>query len=116
MDGAALRQTLYTAQPDACETLAGYAVYATDATPEARPAAETLPERTLLKSRRDEAAVSGHTYSGLVRWGLPGRAGCAPQAVERITSDTTGNQVAAEQVQRLDQQSARPQVGVAASG
>jgi len=116
LDRAALRQTLYTAQPDACETLAGYEVYATDATPEARPAAETLPDRTLLKSRRDEAAVPGHKYSWLVRLVLPGRSWCAPQDVERITSDTTGNHVAAEQVKRLDHQSARPKVVVADSG
>ena len=116
LDRAALRQTLYTAQPDACQTLAGYEMYAADATPEARPAAETLPDRTPLKSRRDEPAVPGHKYSWLVRLVLPGRSWCAPQDVERITSDATGNQVAAEQVKRLDQHSPRPKVVVADSG
>jgi len=55
-----LGKVLYESQPADCETMAGYAVYAVDATPNPRPEAETLPDRSAgwqhAPQRRAQAA------------------------------------------------------------
>ena len=52
--------------PEESETIAGYRVYAVDATANEREAAETLPDRRVLKSSKDEPVRYGHKYSWLV--------------------------------------------------
>jgi hypothetical protein len=61
LDG--LPETLLSFQPGDSETIAGYEIYGLDATPNERPAAETLPERCSLKSQKDEPVRYGHKYS-----------------------------------------------------
>ena len=111
-----LGQVLYEAQPADCETMAGYAVYAVDATPNPRPEAETLPDRVLLKAAKDTPAVPGWKFSWLVRLVQRGTSWVAPQAVAQIPADSTANQVAGAQVVALDKQSSQPKVAVLDSG
>lgn len=116
VDGAELGQVLYETQPADCETLAGYEVYAVDATPNPRPEAETLPDRVLLKADKDTPAVPGWKFSWLVRLVQRGTSWVAPQDVQQIPRDSTANQVAGAQVGTLDKQSSRPKVAVLDSG
>lgn len=116
IDEVRLRGVLQAAQPAVSETLAGYEVYAVDATIEARPAAVTLADRTLLRHQEPEPSVPGHQYSWLVRLVLPGRSWVAPLDVRRIPSDGKSYQVARAQVQDLDQGNPRRKVIVADSG
>ena len=58
---------LVACQPVESETIAGYEVYSTDATPNERMAAETLPDRGALKAQQNEPVRYGHKYSWLVR-------------------------------------------------
>ena len=60
-----LLHTLVTFQPSDSELIAGYEVYALDATKNERPEAETLPACCSLKSQKDEPLVYGHK---LPRW------------------------------------------------
>lgn len=115
LDRVALAKALYAAQPSTSETLAGYEVYAVDTTPNERPAAETLPDRTLLKASQDEPKRMGHKYSWLARLVTRGTSWVAPQDVCRVKSDSTDNQTAIEQVKALDRRSPRPKVVVADS-
>jgi hypothetical protein len=107
-----LGKVLYESQPADCETMAGYEVYAVDATDNPRPEAETLPERVLLKSDKDTPAVPGWKFSWLVRLVQGGTSWVAPQDVQQIPADSTANQVAGAQVATLDQRSSRPKVVV----
>jgi hypothetical protein len=116
VDLAELGKVLYESQPADCETMAGYEVYAVDATPNPRPEAETLPERVLLKADKDTPAVPGWKFSWLVRLVQRETSWVAPQAVDRIPADSTANQVAGAQVAALDKQSSRPKVAVLDSG
>ena len=111
-----LGKVLYTSQPADCETLAGYEVYAVDATPNPRPTAETLPDRVLLKADKDTPAVPGWKFSWLVRLVQRDTSWVAPQTVEQIPADSTANQVAGAQVAALDKQSPQPKVAVLDSG
>ncbi len=111
----ALRTVLYQAVPSASATIAGYEVYALDVTPEPRPAAPTLKDRTPLKSNPQVPAVPGHKYSWLVRLLHLEHAWVAPMDVQRIASHTTSNQVAVTQVHALDTHSPHPKVVVADS-
>lgn len=115
LDRAALAKALYEAQPAASETLAGYEVYAVDTTPNERPAAETLADRTLLKASQEEPEHKGHKYSWLARLVMRETSWVAPQDVCRVKSDSTDNQTAVEQVKALDRRSLRPKVVVADS-
>jgi hypothetical protein len=115
-DQPQLERLLYDSVPSDSQTLAGYEVYAVDVTPQPRPAAATLADRTLLRGRDDEAAVPGHKHSLLVRLVQTGKSWVAPLALQRVASDSTGPQVAAEQVRQLHQQSAQPKAVVADSG
>lgn len=112
----ALARLLYASVPADSQTLAGYEVYAVDTSPQPRPAAATLADRTLLHGHDDEAAVPGHKYSLLVRLLRTGKSWVAPLALQRVASSTTGPVVAAEQVQVLHQQSAQPKAVVVDSG
>ncbi len=114
-EASALRQLLYEWQPAQSETIAGYEVYATDVTPNERPAAETLPERLRLKSKKNEPSRVGWKFSWLVRLVHPGTSWVAPWDVQRVRSDQTDNQTAAQQVQALDRCSPRLKVVVADS-
>lgn len=113
---AELGKALYAAQPADCAPMAGYEVYAVDATANPRPAAETLSGRMLLKSAKDAPAVPGWKFSWLVRLVQHDTAWGAPQAVEQIPMDSTANQVAGAQVVALDQQRTQPKVAVLDSG
>ncbi len=115
-DQPELERLLYESVPAASQLLAGYEVYAVDVTPQPRPAAETLADRTLLGGHDDEPIVPGHQHSLLVRLLQTGKSWVAPLALQRVASSTTGPAVAAEQVQALDQQSAQPKAVVADSG
>jgi hypothetical protein len=115
LDQDQLAHVLYEHQPGACETIAGYEVYAVDTTPEERPDAETLPERGLLKSDQHEPTRIGLKFSWLVRLVQRQTSWVAPQDVRRVTPNTTETRSAAEQVQTLDQHGDRPKVVVADS-
>ncbi|MCX6033036.1 MAG: transposase [Chloroflexi bacterium] len=115
VDVIELGKVLY-AQPADCATMAGYEVYAVDATDNPRPEAETLSGRMLLKSDKDAPAVPGWKFSWLVRLVQHGTSWVAPQAVEQIPVDSTANQVAGGQVVALDKQSMRPKGAVLDSG
>lgn len=107
-----LGKVLYEAQPADCETLAGYEVYAVDATPNPRPQAETLSDRVLLKADKDTPAVPGWKFSWLARLVQRGTSWVAPQSVEQIPAASSAHQVAGDQVAALDKQSRQPKVVV----
>jgi hypothetical protein len=88
--------------PADSESIAGYKVYAVDATAHEHEQAETLPDRSVLKSSQDEPLRYGHKYSWLVRLIHFGRSWTAPVDIERIDTEATDTQVAAVQVQELD--------------
>jgi hypothetical protein len=110
-----VRELLVACQPAESETLADYEVYAVDATPNERMAAETLPDRGVLKSQSNAPVRYGHKYSWLVRLVQSGTSWTAPTDVERIGTPSTDTQVAAEQVQRLARHNPRAKVIVADS-
>ena len=112
---AALRTIFYQYQPAEAKTLAGYEVYAVDCTPVPRPEADTLPDRIYLKSQQEQVAEIGEKFSWLVRLVKPGSSWVAPQDIERVASHLTDNEVAVQQVERLDKQSNRLKVVVADS-
>ena len=116
VDVTELGKVLYASQPADCATLAGYEVYAVDATDHPRPEAATLPDRVLLKSAKDNPAGPGWKFSWLVRLVQSGTSWVAPQAVAQIPVDSAANQVAGNQVVALDKQSSRPKVAVLDSG
>ena len=105
-----LRELLVACQPAESETLAGYEVYAVDATPNERMAAETLPDRGALKAQATEPVRYGHKYSWLVRLVKTGTSWTAPMDIARISGTTTDTKVAAEQVQALAERNPRPKV------
>jgi hypothetical protein len=101
--------------PADSETIAGYKVYATDATANEHEQAETLPDRGVLKSNQKEPMRYGHKYSWLVRLLNFGTSWAAPVDVERIATPSTDTQVAATQVIGLHQCDPEPKVVVADS-
>jgi hypothetical protein len=107
-----LHTLLYASQPDDCEQIAGYEVYGLDTTPDERPEADTLAERGLLKAQKHEPVRVGQKFSWLVRLVKRGTSWVAPWDVRRITSDSTDNQTAVQQIKELDQQSSRLKVVV----
>jgi len=92
------------------ETIAGYEVYALDATPNERMAAETLEDRGALKAQQKEPVRYGHKYSWLVRLVQSGTSWAAPQDIERIGTRSTDTKVAAVQVKSLVGRNERPKV------
>jgi hypothetical protein len=113
--GEALSQALYTHQPSESETVAGYAVYALDATDNARATAETAGERVWLKSNAEAVARPGYKFSWLVRLVGWRSSWVAPLDVQRVKPTSTDNVTAVEQVKRLDEMSERRKVVVADS-
>jgi hypothetical protein len=110
-----LLHTLITFQPSDSEQIAGYDVYALDATKDERPEAETLPERCSLKSQKDEPLVYGHKYSWLVRLVSRGTSWVAPQDTLRIDPELSDSQVGSQQVKQLAQRNRQSKVVVADS-
>lgn len=110
-----LSHTLFTSQPADCETIAGYTVYGLDVTKEARPEAETLPERVSLKSQKDEPVEYGHKYSWLVRLVRWGTSWVAPQDVLRVAPELSDSQVGSQQVKAVAQKDEAPKVVAADS-
>lgn len=110
-----LLNSLHQHQPPNSETIAGYAVYAVDSTPNERPAAETLEDRGSLKTQKDEPVRYGHKYSWLARLIHWGSSWVAPVDVQRVETTLTDNQVAVVQVQELDARNPQPKVVVADS-
>ena len=66
------RDLLVACQPGESETLAGYEVYAVDATPNERMAAETLAERGALKAHQTESDISMRGWYGWYKPALLG--------------------------------------------
>ena len=97
------------------ETIAGYKIYATDATANEHEQAETLPDRSVLKSNQKDPIRYGHKYSWLVRLLNFGTSWVAPVDIERIDTEMTDSQVAAFQVQELDVRDQEKKVVVADS-
>jgi len=102
MDIGEILSLLPQCVPEDSETIAGYKVYAVDATANEHEAAESLPDRSVLKSSKDEPLGYGHKYSWLVRLINLGSSWVAPVDVERISTEATDTKVAAVQVQELD--------------
>ena len=115
LDIARLHPLLHDAQPSESETIAGLRVYAVDTTPNERPAAETLPDRGLLKDQVDEPARIGFKFSWLARLVWQGTSWIAPWDVQRVPTTQTENQVARAQVETLAQSETTPSVIVADS-
>jgi hypothetical protein len=110
-----LAEVLYEHQPVERERIAGYEVYAVDATSNERAEAETAAERGYLKSDAKAAAKVGYKFSWLVRL-VGGRTSwVAPQDVQRIKPASSEGATAAEPVKALDQRSTQPKVVVADS-
>jgi len=110
-----LHQLLHDAQPSDAECVAGFRVYAVDTTPNERPAAETLPDRGLLKDQVDEPARIGFKFSWLARLVQRGTSWIAPWDVCRVPTNQTENQSARQQVAALAQIEKTPTVIVADS-
>jgi hypothetical protein len=110
-----LLQTLFAYQPSNSEQMAGYEVYALDCTPNEREEAETLEDRSSLKTQKDEPVRYGQKYSWLVRLIHWGTSWVAPVDVRRVETSLTDSQVASVQVRELDQRNPTPKVVVADS-
>jgi hypothetical protein len=115
MDIGEILSLLPDCMPDDSETIAGYKVYAVDATGNEHEQAETLPDRSVLKSSKDEPMRYGHKYSWLVRLINFGTSWVAPVDIERIDTEATDTKVAAVQVQELDVHDPQAKVIVADS-
>jgi len=101
--------------PEDSESIAGYKVYAVDATANEHEQAETMPDRSVLKSSKNKPMRYGHKYSWLVRLIHFGRSWTAPVDIERIDTEATDTKVAAVQVQELDVRDPESKVIVADS-
>lgn len=110
-----IRKALYQNQQKDAEKIAGYEVVAIDCTDEPHPEAETLADRTQSRKGRYAPKTVGHKYSWVARVVSWKPSWCMPQDIERVPSDKTDSQVAAEQVKRLDAQSSTPKAVVADS-
>ena len=115
MDIGEILSLLPDCVPEDSEMIAGYKVYAVDATPNEHEEAETLADRSVLKSSQAEPMRHGHKYSWLVRLIQCGTSWVAPVDIERISTETTDTKLAAVQVQELDLRDGQPKVIVADS-
>ena len=105
-----LKSLLNEKQSAEWETIAGYEVYALDATPNERMAAETLEDRGALKAQQKDPVRYGHKYSWLVRLVQTGTSWAAPMGIERISTKSTDSLVAAKQVEALAERNKNPKV------
>jgi hypothetical protein len=105
-----LRDLLVACQPADSERIADYEVYAIDATPNERMAAETLSDRGALKAQQKDPMRYGHKYSWLVRLVETGTSWAAPLDVQRISTKSTDTKLGAEQVQALARRNPRRKV------
>jgi hypothetical protein len=105
-----LKSLLNEKQSAEWETIAGYEVYALDATPNERMAAETLEDRGALKAQQKDPVRYGHKYSWLVRLVQTGTSWAAPLDIERISTKSTDTKVAANQVEALAGRNKHPKV------
>lgn len=112
IDEAKLHKVWYHQQPATSEKIGGYEVYGVDATPRPYPEAPTLPEGQYLKASAQAAVQIGHKYSWVARLVQWGTSWVAPVHIARISSTSTDNETAVEQVQALDAQSTQPKVVV----
>ena len=115
MDIGEILSLLPDCVPEDSETIAGYKVYAVDATPNEHEEAETLPDRSALKSSQSEPLRYGHKYSWVARLIHFGTSWAAPVDVERISTERTDTKLAAVQVQELDLRDPQAKVIVADS-
>ena len=115
MDIGEILSLLPNCVPEDSETIAGYHVYAVDATPNEHEEAETLPDRSVLKSNQSESMRYGHKYSWVARLIHFGTSWAAPVDVERISTESTDTKLAAVQVQELDLRDPQAKVIVADS-
>ena len=115
MDIGEILSLLPDCVPEDSETIAGYHVYAVDATPNEHEEAETLPDRSVLKSSQSQSMRYGHKYSWMVRLIRRGTSWGAPVDVERISTESTDTKLAAVQVQELDVRDKQAKVIVADS-
>jgi hypothetical protein len=115
MDIGEILSLLPHCMPEDSETIAGHKVYSVDATANEHKQAETLPDRSVLKSSKDEPMRYGHKYSWLVRLIHFGTSWVAPVDIERISTETTDTKVASVQVQELDLHDPQAKVIVADS-
>ena len=112
---ASLKDLLSNSQDENWEKIAGYEIHAIDATPNERMAADTLPDRGALKAQQKDPMRYGHKYSWLVRLVQSGTSWVAPEDIERVGTETTDTQLAAEQVKDLDERNKHPKVVTADS-
>lgn len=112
IEAEALAQALHDHQPPESETVAGYEVYAIDATDNERPSAETAAERGLLKHASQAVAREGYKFSWLVRLVGWRSSWVAPLDVQRIQPTSTDSVTAVAQVKCLDELSPRRKVVV----
>jgi len=110
-----LKDLLISSQDANWEKIAGYEIHAVDATPNERMAAETLPDRGVMKAQQKDAVRYGHKYSWLVRLVQSGSSWVAPEDIERISTETTATKLAAQQVKDLAERNRRPKVVTADS-
>jgi hypothetical protein len=115
MDIGEILSLLPDCVPEDSETIAGYKVYAVDATPNEHEEAETLPDRSVLKASQSEPLRYGHKYSWVVRLIHFGTSWAAPVDLERISTEMTDTKLAAVQVQELDLRDGQAKVMVADS-
>lgn len=115
MDMDEILSFLPASMPEGSETIVGYKVYAVDATANEHEQAETLRDRSVLKSSKKEPMRYGHKYSWLVRLIHFGGSWAAPVDIERINSESTDTKVAAVQVKELDVRDPEEKVIVADS-
>ena len=108
--GEDLKTVFSESQDTGWETIAGYEIHATDATPNERMAAETLEDRGALKAQQKEPVRYGHKYSWLVRLVQNDTSWVAPEDIKRIGTGTTDTKVAAQQVEGLALRNKRPKV------
>jgi hypothetical protein len=101
VDPELARQLLAEAEPAEAMTIAGCAVYAVDTTPDLRPQAETLEDRSPVYSTSRKKALPGHQSSWLGRIVSKSPAWFAPREVERVATRSTPAATAASQVLRL---------------
>ena len=110
-----LKEVLSNSQDANWEKVAGYEIHALDATPNERMAAETLPDRGVLKAQQKDRLRYGHKYSWLVRLVQSGTSWVAPEDIERISTQTTDTKLAAQQVKDLAERNQHPKVVTADS-